>query len=462
MSSSLVCSEIASPSTSGESPITFIYIGYDTETENFTVSGALSDSDDIIPIRIKSRCPKREESVHKHLSPNLQQNWNARGKVRFVTEDHPCFKLPNLLAFREEYNIQSNPWNHFVRLLCGCVDLPIIILQNPSNNHLQEYDEANLCPALEWILKALEHDEIGLSLDDVIIMDICSLLSDNDLHRMGRGEETTWDAVEKSYAIAEAILKELKPTVILCCQCITANGWIPPVAQDIARKWEPARNSLAKQLCSSPGDLRSGKTTKIAIVSSEGSFTALMVYGMHPIGSIRNSMVEQLKGAFLDVYVPCRDYYSAQKRERVAMSTTEARREQSRVEMSSMTEKFDQLRLIIEKDKSLGRGSDDEVSQRGVDNAPETSETVSARFEKMVISCGSMEASPTPVKGEDGMYVKDKTPVAPLLRKVTRFSPKQRLCDSIDNNDSTGTLNKDGTTINTPDDGSRRLARVRN
>lgn len=148
--------------------------------------------------------------MYERLGPSLKAL--AKNGPRYVDENHNCFKLPSVLEFRRKYNIKYNPWNHFVQLLCGCIDLPVIVLQNPSNAHSETYDETQLCETLKWISDTLKESKIKLGLKDVIlILDICSFLSDDDLNRMGRDKDTTWTAVEESYAIAEDILKELNP-----------------------------------------------------------------------------------------------------------------------------------------------------------------------------------------------------------------------------------------------------------
>lgn len=300
------------------------------------------DDQELLVIKQSYRPGSRETCVHEHLSPTLK--FLAEKELRYVDENHSCFKLSRLLAFREKYKINDNPWNHFIHLLCGCADLPVIILQNPSNKHSDEYNEAAPCFSLGWILETLKSPEIGLDLKDVIILDICSLLSDNDLNRMGRKHATTWDAVEESYAITEEILKELRPTVALCCQCVTSNGRSYP---EKTKFWMPAKISLAKELCSSPEQARLGSTKTLIIETSGKPHTILMVCGVHPMLTVHEPRMEPvLKGVFEDVYGPCRKYYNAH-REQVVKPTAMRRRVRHAGESSQQSVENDMMEDII-------------------------------------------------------------------------------------------------------------------
>ena len=163
------------------------------------------------------------------------------------------------------------------------------------------------CPTLQWLSDVLE--EIGLTLEDVVIVDICSLFSDNDLNRMGKDSQRTWDAVEKSYGMVKDILECLNPSMIVSCQCVTLS---PRQRMNgrLKRTWEPAQNDLARNLCSSERDMRRGLTKEIHI----GSNSTLCVYGIHPRRlKFKGTMIPELRGVFKDVFVPCMDWFRAEK-----------------------------------------------------------------------------------------------------------------------------------------------------
>lgn len=256
--------------------------------------------------------PSRQRAVEENLSPSLK----SKGKLRYIGEDHACFELESVVSFREEYEIKldSNPWKNFKRLLCGYQDLPFIILQNPTRKHVFEYEKMKQCPTLEWISDVL--GEIGLTLEDVVIMDICSLFSDDDLDRMDKELPSTWDAVEKSYAMVEDILELLNPSMVLSCQCITKWGRRQRVDRDWQTIWKPAGNGLAKTLCSSQKDIVRGGTKEIKI----GSNSTLCVYGVHPRRlKFNDAMIPELRGAFKDVFVPCMLWF--RRAEKITMAS---------------------------------------------------------------------------------------------------------------------------------------------
>lgn len=239
----------------------------------------------------------RRRAVEENLSPSLEAN----EEPRYIGEDHQCFELDSVVTLCEEFGIKvdSNPWKNFKRLLCGYRDLPFIILQNPTRQHVLEYEEMKQCPTLQWISDVL--GEIGLPLEDVVIVDICSLLSDDDLARMGKDSERARDAVEKPYAMVEDILEYLNPGVVIACQCVTL-GQRKRINGRLKTTWGPASNVLARSLCSSQKNMRRGFTKSIHI----GSNSALCVYGIHPRRlKFEGTMIPELRGTFKDVFVPC-------------------------------------------------------------------------------------------------------------------------------------------------------------
>lgn len=250
----------------------------------------------------ENRANARERAVEENLSPSLK----FKRERRYIGEDHECFELDSVVSFREKYKIEldGNPWKNFKRLLCGYQDLPFIILQNPTRKHVLGYEEMRKCPTLQWISDVL--GEVGFTLEDVVIVDICSLLSDDDLDRMDKDKQSTWDAVEKSYAMLEDILELLNPSVVLSCQCVTKEGQRRRIDGRLKRTWAKADNSLARNSCSSQKAIKSGNTKEINI----GSSSTLCVYGVHPRRlKFEGSMIPELRGAFMDVFVPCMRWF---------------------------------------------------------------------------------------------------------------------------------------------------------
>lgn len=250
--------------------------------------------------------------------------------------DHECFKLDSVKKFCEDYDIglDSNQWKNFKQLLSGCQDLPFIILQNPTNAHIYEYDEMKKCPTLQWISDVLA--EIGLTIEDVVIVDICSLLSENDLKQMAskdsEGPQRKDDAVERSYGMVEDILKCLKPRVVISCQCATLGTRERLTSGGaVERTWEPAKNMLAGCLCSREYHAKRGWTKNIRI----GTKYALMVYAVHPRRlCFEQSMIPVLRGTFKDVFVPCMTWFKRDGDKGQASDTEETEKSKKSKEIS--------------------------------------------------------------------------------------------------------------------------------
>lgn len=262
--------------------------------------------------------PSRRRAVEDNLGPSLKSN----GERSHIGEGHECFELDSVVKFREEYEIKldGNPWKNFKRLLCGYQDLPFIILQNPTWKHVFEYEEMKQCRTVQWISDVLE--EIGLTLEDVVIVDICSLFSDDDLDRMDKESQHTWDAVEKSYAMVEDILEFLNPSTVLSCQCVTRWGQRRRIDGRLKPTWEPADNGLARVLCSSQKSITQGTTKEIQI----GSNSTLCVYGVHPRRlEFEDTMVPELRGAFKDVFTPCMDWFEREEKTSMVSEVTGAK-----------------------------------------------------------------------------------------------------------------------------------------
>lgn len=256
------------------------------------------------------RKPRRQQAVEDSLIHLTR----CKTKLRYIGDDHGCFELDSVKKFCKDYAIEldRNPWRNFKRLLSGCQDLPFIILQNPTNAHIYEYDEMKKCPTLQWISDILA--EIGLTLEDVVIVDICSLLSEDDLKRIGakspEGPQRKDEAVERSYGMVEDILKFLKPSVAVSCQCATMGTRERRTSGGaVERTWEPANNMLASCLCSREYQAKRGWSKNIRI----GTSYSLMVYAVHPRRlCFEQSMIPVLRGIFKDVFEPCMAWFKTE------------------------------------------------------------------------------------------------------------------------------------------------------
>lgn len=177
----------------------------------------------------------------------------------FITEDHAVFEPAQ--RFRTEWNIGPEQWNNFAQLLRGFPHFPIILLRNPAPSPWKPFEEMRQCPTISWLSHELEN--IGLSLNLVPVVDVCSFFSDQDLEEMD--VDRRWEAVEASYKLLEEIFDKLRPTlkVVVCCQCATRGRF-----KDDKMIWRAAKNPLANQLCSSVKNAMEGLALPIYLDGS--------------------------------------------------------------------------------------------------------------------------------------------------------------------------------------------------
>ncbi|KAK2050126.1 hypothetical protein LZ31DRAFT_572342 [Colletotrichum somersetense] len=238
---------------------------------------------------------ERDWVVNNVLVPSLQ----AANRYDPIRENDDCFAPARM--FRDQWGIKPAQWQNFTRLLCGCRQLPIILLQNPSNQHSKSYEEMAQCYTISYLSRRLA--KFSLSVEQVPILAVCNFFSADDLRTMD--EETRWKAVEASYKVTEDILAIIKPKVIICCQCVTLGIWTETKTADDVKKretWRPAQNRLARQLCSKILDAKAERATPVDFRGHR----AWAVKGFHP-GYRRINPGEEpaVKRLFAEIFHPC-------------------------------------------------------------------------------------------------------------------------------------------------------------
>ncbi|EJP62187.1 hypothetical protein CRV24_007073 [Beauveria bassiana] len=256
----------------------------------------------------------RSRVVDEVLIPDLRER-----RLTLITSDNPCFRPARHLGKKYSIDKTSNRYTNFVRSLRGYKEYPFILLQNPSNFHDQPFEEMKRCSTIDFITTRLR--ENGLDIDEVPIIDICSLFSDDDLRSMSRQERA--NAMEDSYQMVEEVLSILRPRLIVVCQCVTEYG---RMNSDI---WTRANNSLARKLCSSVSEARAERAVRVR----HGMLDTWAIKGMHPMRAIHQFNAgheeedEIMRALFRDIYSPCR-----RERAKMALRTLAFIRRQSRVQ----------------------------------------------------------------------------------------------------------------------------------
>jgi hypothetical protein len=244
-----------------------------------------------------TKVSNQAEAIRHVIQEVLAQDLKAaRGEK--LQPNHPCFQFASQYA--KKWAISDEAVQNHIKLACGYLNFPVILLLNPAPTHEKlPFDQmVKNCKTLKWIEDVLR--EIGLELDDVIILDACTLLGSNpidELARVGRKEE----AISEAYDVTQKMLQMLKPNIILSCQCSTSFS-----------KWGSGAHFIARELCSS---IQRAKNKEVRRVATSGHIINV-IQAYHPSGFLRldrgrnrkshhDPTGEFLKGLFEKVYLPC-------------------------------------------------------------------------------------------------------------------------------------------------------------
>ena len=241
-----------------------------------------------------------DEVVHEVLDPVLQIADSEK-----LLPNHPCFDLARQYA--KKWDISNEAVQSHIKLACGYLNFPVILLLNPAptHEHLPFDQMVGECRTLKWIENVLEG--IGLELADVMILDACTLLSNDYIRQLeeegnGRKEQ----ALSEAYDVTQKMLEMIKPSIIISCQCSTSFS-----------KWGTGGHVIARELCSS---MRRAKNREVRKVNISGH-TINVVQAYHPSSFLRldrcpngkshhDPSGKQLQDLFQKLYLPCGSWKS--------------------------------------------------------------------------------------------------------------------------------------------------------
>jgi len=234
--------------------------------------------------------------IHEVLALDL-----ALAEDEKLQPDHPCFELAR--QFANKWGISDKAVQSHIKLACGYLKFPVLLLLNPAPKHESRSfeDMVTECKTLTWIEEVLHR--IGLELADVMILDACTLLGKDrieQLERKGNGDKEK--ALSEAYDVTQKMLQMIKPNIIISCQCSTSRRW-----------WDTRRHIVAQELCSSIKRARNKEVRKVNI----GGHMINVVQAYHP-GSFKNYNRENhhdrsgnfLEAVFRSLYIPCASWKS--------------------------------------------------------------------------------------------------------------------------------------------------------
>ena len=235
--------------------------------------------------------PLPEDGIYRVIRDVLTQGLETENNNEMIRPDHPCFDKSWKYARR--WRISNQAIDNHIRLACGYLKFPVMMLLNPSPNHetLSLDEMVRECKTLVWIRGILR--EIGLTLADVIILDICTLLDDRHIGKMDEDEKDR--AMYEAYNVTWEMLQMIKPKITVSCQCSSSDN-----------KWGGGTHEIAKELCSSVRRAERGQVKETYIEGRK----IHVVQAYHPGGFLNYSNHEDpngecLKRLLLRVYRPC-------------------------------------------------------------------------------------------------------------------------------------------------------------
>jgi hypothetical protein len=217
--------------------------------------------------------------------------------------NHPCFEPARRYA--KKWQISDYALDSHIKLACGYLKFPVILLLNPAPNHESlPFDQmVDECKTLRWIQDVLHG--IGLDLADVMILDACTLLSNDYIKDLEKeGKKIKEQALSEAYDVTQKMLEMIKPNIIVSCQCSTS----------FSSKWGRSWHVVSRELCSS---IRGAKEREVKKVNIGGQ-TVNVVQAYHPSSFLRlnrdkahhDPFGRLLKDLLQRIYIPCATWQS--------------------------------------------------------------------------------------------------------------------------------------------------------
>ncbi|KAJ5421053.1 hypothetical protein N7465_003572 [Penicillium sp. CMV-2018d] len=172
-------------------------------------------SDELAHLRISGGASGVDEgltTLDEFVKTTFQPTLHNQINLEPIVPTHSFFDRAKELHQKHEW--PEERFENFQRLLCGTRNFPCILLLNPKNDLLPFDEMVKATPTLTWLENTLE--EIGLRLDDVIIMDLFPMLTDEWLEEHPDKRD---QVIPEMFGLTLDFIREFKLPIILSCQC---------------------------------------------------------------------------------------------------------------------------------------------------------------------------------------------------------------------------------------------------
>jgi hypothetical protein len=251
---------------------------------------------------------------------------------------------PRLLAlakiFCKRWHIPEQAALNFTTLTSGQTKFPVIMLQNPtSDHHFEKFDNMiQKSPTLAWLQNVFH--SLGLTIRDVIILDVCPLVSDQWIKKLKRDDlDRAGMAVREAYFLTSQVLDIIRPRIILCCQCATK----------VFLQVEPSIFAYnATDLAESLGSSVKGAKDNVVKTIEHSGRDIFAIQGFHPRyfmirrdeGRSDDGAEELLRSRLREVLLPCSQW---KKKNDELLALTRARLSELIAECSSRQLQIDRM-----------------------------------------------------------------------------------------------------------------------
>ncbi|KUL85662.1 hypothetical protein ZTR_08887 [Talaromyces verruculosus] len=197
---------------------------------------------------VNTELQKLQKLISDHLKPALEKK---TGCDRVTEDKYDIFDSASRLMLK--YGLSLEAYLQFGELLCGSLDLPVILLQIPKNYDCLKPSEEDR--PLQWLEDCLQCH--GLELRDVIVLDLLPMITDEWLEKSD--ENTREECFEEVCNFVVRVLQTIKPSIVISCQTLAAS------CRNQRDRWGALTDSVIMDLCSSISRAENQQVSKVCL-----------------------------------------------------------------------------------------------------------------------------------------------------------------------------------------------------